>query len=62
MVTVELHERGTDCELVLTHERVPQEHPGAELERGWGQMLEKLGQHIVSRGAEGGSYVHTSRD
>src|ERR1700733_10754482 len=26
LVTVELHERETQCELVLTHERFPQEH------------------------------------
>jgi len=47
LVTVEIFPRGSDCELVLTHERVPQTHSGAELQQGWGHILEKLGNHFV---------------
>ena len=49
LVTVELHRRGVDCELVLTHERVPQEHSAPELQGGWGAIVGKLGKHIVQR-------------
>jgi len=47
LVTVELFPRGGDCELVLTHERVPQSHPTGELQQGWGHILDKLGNHLV---------------
>ncbi|MCI3205493.1 MULTISPECIES: SRPBCC domain-containing protein [Pandoraea] len=43
LVTIELFERGEQqCELVLTHERVPADHSARGLGVGWNQMLEKL--------------------
>jgi uncharacterized protein YndB with AHSA1/START domain len=49
LVTVELfpHEHG--CELVLTHEKLPE---GEVLDRyrgGWGQITERLAAHLVRR-------------
>jgi uncharacterized protein YndB with AHSA1/START domain len=49
LVTVELHERGSDCELVLTHERIPRAETVNQYEEGWGHILEKLGQHLPIR-------------
>ena len=46
LVTVELHPRDADCELVLTHERFPIEHSEGQLETGWTQMLEKLSRQL----------------
>jgi uncharacterized protein YndB with AHSA1/START domain len=46
LITIELSPREAACELVLTHERVPREHPADELVRGWNQMLEKLATHL----------------
>jgi uncharacterized protein YndB with AHSA1/START domain len=46
LVTVELHRRQAHCELVLTHERFPLESSTGELEKGWGEILEKLGNHL----------------
>jgi uncharacterized protein YndB with AHSA1/START domain len=46
LVTVELHARGPECELVLTHERFPTEYSVQQLETGWGQILEKLSGYI----------------
>jgi uncharacterized protein YndB with AHSA1/START domain len=43
LVTVELFQRGAQCELVLTHQRFPMEHSTLQLEKGWGDILEKLG-------------------
>lgn len=42
LVTVELHRRESQCELVLTHERFPAGHSAGQLEKGWTQMLDKL--------------------
>jgi uncharacterized protein YndB with AHSA1/START domain len=47
LVTIELHEREDKCELVLTHQRVPQEHPAGQLGQGWNQILEKLGNYLM---------------
>ncbi|WGS53331.1 SRPBCC domain-containing protein [Paraburkholderia sp. D15] len=52
LVTVELFERGQgdgggeQCEIVLTHERVPLDHSGKGLGVGWKQMLDKLAQRL----------------
>lgn len=46
LVTVDLHERGTQCELVLTHERVPHKHSAGELVEGWNQIVSKLAKHL----------------
>jgi uncharacterized protein YndB with AHSA1/START domain len=42
LVTIELFPRETRCELVLTHQRFPAGHSVPQLEKGWGEMLEKL--------------------
>jgi uncharacterized protein YndB with AHSA1/START domain len=46
LVTVELHEHETRCELILTHERFPEEHSATQLQEGWGQMLAKLESYL----------------
>jgi uncharacterized protein YndB with AHSA1/START domain len=46
LVTVELYRRQAHCELVLTHERFLLESSTGELEKGWGEILEKLGNHL----------------
>ena len=51
LITVELHPREADCELVLTHERFSVEHSSRQLTAGWTQILEKLDRHFGS-GAE----------
>ena len=42
LVTIELHERGAGCELVLTHDRFPAGHSASQLRTGWGQILDRL--------------------
>ncbi|WCM22094.1 SRPBCC domain-containing protein [Paraburkholderia bryophila] len=54
LVTVELFARGEQCEIVLTHERVPVDHAGKGLAVGWNQMLVKLGASFTKQGASGG--------
>lgn len=49
LVTVELHQRQAQCELILTHERFPLEHSGEQLVNGWTQILEKLSNHFGYR-------------
>jgi uncharacterized protein YndB with AHSA1/START domain len=46
-VAVELHERASNCELVLTHGRFPDGHSLRQLEGGWGQILERLSKYLV---------------
>jgi uncharacterized protein YndB with AHSA1/START domain len=46
LITVELHGREAQCELVLTHERFPLQHSARQLVTGWTQILEKLGGHV----------------
>jgi uncharacterized protein YndB with AHSA1/START domain len=53
LVTVEPHQRDAECELVLTHQRFPMEHSTQQLEKGWGEILEKLARSCVS-GREAG--------
>jgi uncharacterized protein YndB with AHSA1/START domain len=47
LVTVELHQRESHCEIVLTHDRFPADHSLRELQGGWGQILEKLNQYLI---------------
>jgi uncharacterized protein YndB with AHSA1/START domain len=47
LVTVELHRRESQCELVLTHERFPLGHSAGQLEKGWTQILDKLAARIA---------------
>jgi uncharacterized protein YndB with AHSA1/START domain len=42
LVTVELHPRDAECELVLTHERFPAGYSAKQLAGGWGRMLDQL--------------------
>ncbi len=42
LVTIELHARQDECELVLTHERFPSDSSIEQLTKGWNQMLSKL--------------------
>lgn len=49
LVTVELHEHGKDCELVLTHQRFPDGHSILELEGGWNGILQTLSEHLKQR-------------
>lgn len=54
-VTIELYEHDAQqCELVLTHERVPAEHSGKGLGTGWNRMLEKLADQLVKSRPHGG--------
>jgi uncharacterized protein YndB with AHSA1/START domain len=46
LVTVELRDLGTNCELILTHERFPIEHSSERLKTGWNQIFENLNGHL----------------
>ena len=46
LVTVELHERGEYCEVVLTHERFPREDAAARHQKGWREILDKLAGYL----------------
>jgi len=48
LVTVEFFEAGRAfTELVLTHERFPRKEVRARYETGWGQIVDRLGRHLV---------------
>jgi len=53
LLTVELEQAGSHCQLVLTHERFPVEHSSSQLVGGWNQILEKLGS-LFDRSARRG--------
>lgn len=46
LVTVEFLERGDQCELVLTHERLPSPEAQRLHEVGWNQIVDKLAGHL----------------
>lgn len=48
LVTVELTQRASDCELVLTHDRFPPGESSEQLVTGWNQMLDRLSRRIAS--------------
>lgn len=48
LVTIDLHQRESQCELVLTHERFPKERSLEELEKGWNQIVQKLGNFLAT--------------
>jgi uncharacterized protein YndB with AHSA1/START domain len=50
LVTIELHAVETGCELVLIHERFPPGYSVPGLEKGWGQILEKLDGFVAPKG------------
>jgi uncharacterized protein YndB with AHSA1/START domain len=49
LVTVELHKRGPQCELVLTHERFPRGEAVSEHKRGWGEIVDKLDSYLAQK-------------
>jgi uncharacterized protein YndB with AHSA1/START domain len=49
LVTVELFDRGDDCELVLTHERFASADALRRHKGGWGQIVDRLDRHLASR-------------
>jgi uncharacterized protein YndB with AHSA1/START domain len=46
LVTVELFPRGEGTELVLTHERLPDELSARKHDGGWQSIVEKLGMYL----------------
>lgn len=57
-VIVELHEMGEETEIVVTHERLPDEETRKRHDEGWAATLERLSEWIGSRSAvetDGGS-------
>ncbi len=49
LVTVELFERGKQCELVLTHERFPRIEAVERHKSGWGSIADKLAAFLERR-------------
>jgi uncharacterized protein YndB with AHSA1/START domain len=49
LVTVELFERGDDCELILTHERFASEEATRRHRGGWGQIVDRLDRYLAQR-------------
>lgn len=49
LVTVEFLDRGTRCEMVLTHERFPTADAVQRHRSGWGQIADRLAQHLERR-------------
>jgi len=50
LVTVELFDRGGRCEVVLTHERLPDIEAVKRHQGGWGQILDRLAGHVQRAG------------
>ena len=50
IVTVELKPRGTECELTLTHEKLPGKEAASGHQDGWNRIAELLAQHLAKRG------------
>lgn len=48
LVTVELAQRASDCEIVLTHSKFPLDQLAEQLVAGWNQILEKLFCRLTS--------------
>lgn len=48
LVTLEFHEHGSECELVLTHERAQDADTAANYEKGWTGVLEKLAAELAA--------------
>jgi uncharacterized protein YndB with AHSA1/START domain len=51
-VTVELFERQSETELVLTHERLPSPESVQQHKGGWGQIADRLAAHFERRRAK----------
>ena len=52
LVTVELFDRSDQCELVLTHERLPGTEAVEAHRSGWTQIVERLAAHLGKRAPE----------
>jgi uncharacterized protein YndB with AHSA1/START domain len=50
LVTVELLDRGKQCELVLTHERFPRPDKVEDHERGWTAIVDRLARRLEVAG------------
>ena len=48
LLTLEFHESGDETELVLIHERLSDAETAGNYEKGWGDILEKLAQHVAA--------------
>ena len=62
LLTVELRQAGTQCQLTLTHERFPVEHSSSQLVGGWNQILEKLGSLFDGSARRGRSSSRNATD
>jgi len=49
IVTLDLKPRGSECELTLTHEKLPGKEAASGHESGWNRVTELLAQHLASR-------------
>ena len=49
IVTVDLKQRGTECELTLTHEKLPGKKAALSHEGGWSQIAEFLAQYLAKK-------------
>ncbi len=49
VVTIELFERGDECELVLTHDRFASADAARHHKGGWGQIVDRLDRHLARR-------------
>jgi len=47
LVTVELKPRGRECELTLTHEKLPGKDAASSHEQGWNHIAELLARHFA---------------
>jgi uncharacterized protein YndB with AHSA1/START domain len=49
IVTVDLKPRGTECELTLTHEKLPGKEAASGHEDGWKRIAELLAGHLAKK-------------
>ena len=49
IVTLELKPRGTECELTLTHEKLPDKEAASGHNDGWNQVAKFLAQHLAKK-------------
>lgn len=49
IVTVDLKQRGTECELTLTHEKLPGKEAASGHEDGWNRIAELLARYLAKK-------------
>ena len=49
IVTVELKPHGTECELTLTHEKLPGKEAASNHENGWTRIVELLARYLAKK-------------